>query len=231
MGLNVRRALREIVFPRTCNGCGYHLADGERSLCFGCRDQLERVEESRIGWVYDIIPDRVLFRVALWRFSPNGSLRDLLHKVKYGRRRDLGIDLGVELGGLMKRVSARLGFESRFEPVFVPVPLHRARIRKRGYNQSRLIALGASEVTGWSVLPEGRLIRVRNTRSQTGLNLSERESNVQGAFDCRGLEFLPQELPVLIDDVYTTGATLAELSGVMLQAGADRVGIATLARA
>ena len=100
----------------------------------------------------------------------------------------------------------------------VPVPLHPVRLRARGYNQSRALAEALGAIHGLPVLE--LLERVRATRSQVGLGRSERAVNVDGAFVCR-LGAPP--VVGLVDDVTTSGATLAAAGSVLLEAGARRV--------
>jgi ComF family protein len=118
--------------------------------------------------------------------------------------------------------------------VLVPVPLHPKRLRKRGFNQSLLLAREFSQRKGAPgvplVLPRA-LVRARSTATQAGLSLSEREANIKGAFvvvspgKIKGMRLL------LVDDVLTTGATARACARALMDAGALRVDVLTLARA
>ena len=112
----------------------------------------------------------------------------------------------------------------RFDLV-VPVPLHRSRLAKRGFNQAGLMATGVAQRIG--VRDADALKAARRTRDQVELAVEERRENVRGAYAARG--------PVvgrvlLVDDVFTTGATLSECAGVLLKAGANGVHALTLCR-
>ena len=113
--------------------------------------------------------------------------------------------------------------------LFVPIPLHPARVRERGYNQSALLAQALGRRLGIPTAKDA-VRRVRNTKSQVGLSRSERLQNMSGAFvSLRNLAGAPHI--VLIDDVCTTGATLEACAEVLIGAGAGSVRALTLARA
>jgi ComF family protein len=109
----------------------------------------------------------------------------------------------------------------------IPIPLGRHRLRERGYNQSEQIAAALSRLTGRGVRRE-LLSRVRETGTQTALTPEARQANVAGAFRAEGVQGL---CLVLIDDVFTTGATLCAAAEALRAAGAERVEAVTFARA
>jgi len=130
---------------------------------------------------------------------------------------------------LAERMLTHLHLPDHDFEMLVPVPLHPARLAERGFNQAAMLAspLGA----GWQVpvLPEA-LSRIRSTRSQIDLGLEERRANVSGAF--RGSEEIVSGRSILlVDDVYTTGATLGACALALRHAGASEVAAVTLARA
>ncbi len=113
--------------------------------------------------------------------------------------------------------------------VLVPVPLHKARLRERGYNQSELLSKELGRLTGFEV-SVGSLIRRRNTPSQARTaSVIERQKNIAGAFEALGNSLAGKKV-VLIDDVATSGATLDECAGVLKDAGAVSVWGFTFAR-
>lgn len=138
-------------------------------------------------------------------------VRELIHMLKYSNRRDIGVYFGEII---FQRASA----EGLFEGIdgLVPIPLHKARKRERGYNQSEVIAQAISRLSGVPVLTKG-IGRAKNTESQTKLNHEERQLNVTGAFkidiDLTGKHF------IIVDDVITTGATTRELAMTIARAG------------
>lgn len=110
----------------------------------------------------------------------------------------------------------------------VPVPLHRARLRQRGYNQSALLAHAVGELGGWRVAEA--LIRTRPTAQQTTLSAAARASNVEGAFAIAEGQHLTGLHVVLVDDVITTGSTLSACARTLAEHGAASVRAVTLAR-
>ncbi|HUO61206.1 MAG TPA: phosphoribosyltransferase family protein [Candidatus Acidoferrales bacterium] len=122
------------------------------------------------------------------------------------------------------------------EVLLVPVPLHRARFRERGFNQAELIACaarsGVAEALGRKIkLETAALIRRRATEAQFGLTLEQRMAQVKGAFRVMFPERVKGREVLLVDDVLTTGATVSECARVLMRAGASRVCVATAARA
>lgn len=112
----------------------------------------------------------------------------------------------------------------------VPVPLHRARRRERGFNQARLLARELAKLRGMKVLG-GCLVKARNVPPQAGLRAAEREKNVRSAYDVKRPARVRGKTLVVIDDVTTTGATLRECARVLVEAGAKEVRAITLAQA
>jgi ComF family protein len=117
------------------------------------------------------------------------------------------------------------------EPLLIPVPLHRKKQRKRGYNQARVLANGISNRSGWPVVAEQSVVRVKNTITQTGLSSSERQNNLEGAFTLSQPIDYDKQIPVLVDDVFTTGATTFELARVLNVTAARKAVILTVASA
>lgn len=217
-------ALADLVFPQRCMGCSRRSSD---VLCRECFEALPRIEPSfckRCGtptafeaFVCDECQG-VDFAFASAR-SPlryEGVGKEIVHALKYqGYVR------------VVERLMAPLMSEAvqgRYDLV-VPVPLHRSRRRRRGFNQAELMARA---VAGrMKVAFSDKLEAVRRTRDQVKLSATERRRNVEGAFRARG----PVTGKVLlVDDVFTTGATLSAGAGVLLRAGAGEVHALTLCR-
>lgn len=147
-----------------------------------------------------------------------GALRDIVHALKYEGRRSLAAPLAARMRAQGAEVLAGAD-------VAVPVPLHRSRLRRRGFNQAEDLARQLG-------LPWRRALRrVRSTRSQTDLPAARRHANVRGAFAVRRRASVRGCCVVLVDDVSTTGATLEACAAVLLEAGAREVRALTAARA
>jgi ComF family protein len=160
-------------------------------------------------------------------------MRDLIHALKYERLYPVGRRLGL----LLAETIAPLATEAAAETLVVPVPLHRSRHAERGFNQSRILAAEAiaalrKRMPDWRLtLAPSTLVRLRATETQAGLTTRQRRVNVRGAFGVKDRSAVAGKHILLIDDVLTTGATARAASRALLQAGAESVLVATLARA
>ena len=141
-----------------------------------------------------------------------GPVRELIHQLKYDRT----LELADILGGMLSSILAGKSLNDYW---LVPVPLHASRLNERGFNQAELLARSVAKTTGLQVV--NCIKRIRPTVSQTGLERSQRLTNVDGAFALT-MPVLGQRI-ILVDDVITTGATMEECAGVLKRAGAERV--------
>jgi ComF family protein len=154
-------------------------------------------------------------------YAYGGPLADAIVRLKYAGRTDFVPPLAALL------VEAVLGHAGRVDRV-VPVPLHPSRLRARGFNQSALLAAPVARALGVALDVEA-LVRVRETREQAGLSQKARSHNLDGAFAVRGPRRAGRVL--LIDDVRTTGATLAAAAAALTTSGCAAVYTFALARA
>jgi ComF family protein len=152
-------------------------------------------------------------------------LRSVIQKFKYGRK----VSLGKPLGRLMARGCEDFLGRCRAE-LIVPVPLHPKRLRWRGFNQSVLLARQVSRAYATPMDPFV-LVRHRETPPQTQLSEEERRKNMRGAFTVHPNRAVKNRTILLVDDVYTSGATVNECSRALRRGGARDVYVLTLARA
>jgi ComF family protein len=225
-------ALLDLIYPPRCPGCGVM----GQVFCEICQ---ARIEPLRVGACLRCgSPVSGGAMCLACRFPPTplddvistavfaDPLRPAIHDLKYGGVRDLAKPLGERMAAFWPAAwqPGRLDAPD----LILPVPLHRSRVRKRGYNQSALLARVLGPAVGFPV-NETTLIRSRATRPQVGLGATERKENVAGAFVVR--RDVAGQRVVLVDDVCTTGATLEACAAALKAAGAAEVRGYTLSRA
>ncbi len=186
-----------------CNHCGQILPK-HNHVCTACRDNPPPYAAMR-SWA---------------TFS--GPLRKAIHSLKYQQNMGLGTQLAAPMSTLLDRLHWQID-------LITAVPLSRQRVAERGYNQSYLLARPIALTHRIPFVPQA-VKRTRNTPSQVGLNAPERKKNVDGAFRAAP-KLVENKSVLLVDDVATTGATLAASTQALLSAGAIKVYAITLARA
>jgi competence protein ComFC len=152
----------------------------------------------------------------------DSPIQDGLHTLKYRRNIALGEALAVQLADFLRSLHWELD-------LVIPVPLGKKRMRERGYNQVALVAEPLAYEAGLAYGP-GALWKARETRSQVGLNVSQRKANVDNAYQANP-ELVKRKSILLLDDVATTGSTVASCTRALLEAGARAVYVLTIARA
>ena len=222
---------RSVAFPEVCASCG-RPSEAGLLVCSYCVDSAFDDPNPLKGLSCDgvTLPDEIVFQDALWRFSKGSGMQDLLHELKYGGLSRAGEEMGRYLGTRLKehpKVNAWL--DAGEEISLLPVPLHSAKQRKRGYNQAWHIAKGVSETHDIGVLPEGTVIRNRFTQTQTGFTMEERLKNLSGAFTVNDITAIENRCLIIVDDVFTTGSTVFELASTSGMEKARAIGVATVA--
>ena len=183
-----------------CNVCGSPLEG--KGLCHKCRTSLPYFSKARSYALYE------------------GVIRTAIIRFKFEKRRNLGIFLGKVLGKFILELKWDIDF-------IVPIPLSKERLRSRGFNQSEILATEASKILG---IPMSLgLIRIKETKPSIDLNVEERLDNINRAFLLSDTNLKGKKI-LLIDDVYTTGATTNEASKTLVERGIKEVKVVTLAR-
>ena len=226
------RSVLDFALPPRCGGCGA-IVDDVDSFCADCWRKLEflgpggcsrcglplRATDLDICAVCMARPprlDRIRAAVAYGDIS-----RSIAMRLKYGRK--------VALARTMSRYMLPLIGDLAPDALLVPVPLHRARLWRRGFNQAAIVARDLSRRTGAPVVIDA-LERVRGTPPLKGLNMRQRRRTVAGAFRAGNGAELCGRTVILIDDVLTTGSTANACARVLKKAGAARVELVSWAR-
>ena len=225
----IKSSISELMFPKVCEICGLSLSKTQNFICSECaQNRFERAVTTKSDKIN--LPESVIGRFALWQFDKGGYLQDLLHKLKYHRLTGVGEDLGSIVGSVSKREKILEAF-STDKTRILPVPLHDKKRKIRGFNQAFFIAKGFSKHTGYEILKRGVVERVKNTKTQTGFSLTKRRENIADAFNVVLKEEVQGMDIIIIDDVFTTGATAFELVTELERAEVGKIFIVTVAQA
>jgi len=238
MGSGIARIASQLLFPASCLGCGVTVSQ-HGTICPKCWQDLHLISRPFCPimgnpFSYDAGED-LLSMEALHDPPPfaaarsvalhDGLARQLITRLKYGNH----TELAPWMANWMIRISEDF-FQKK--PLIIPVPLHRLRFWQRGYNQSAELARFIAAETGQDFFPEG-LRRKKYTHQQVGLSAKARKANLRGAFHVpdTARQKIHNRPIVLIDDVFTTGATVRAAAKTLCDAGATCVYVLTFSRA
>lgn len=216
-----------LLFPNPCCGCQVALSFGESYICTICLYQLPYTdhhldaENRMMRQFWGRIPCHSA--MAMLYFRKGGRVQELIHHLKYSKRSKLGVLLGQLLGKKLLESTTCKDID-----LIIPVPLHKSREKKRGYNQSACIAEGISQVLQ---IPYSNkhLIRIHASDSQTHKGRYLRFENMSTIFILNNMHELQDLHILLVDDVSTTGATLESCGIELLRSGLKKLSFATLA--
>ncbi len=218
-----------LLFPRICYGCGNHLLRNENIICTECYVVIPRTDyhKNRENPVEQLFWGRCKIEAAAaFSYYNRGSrIRNLIHYLKYKGIKDIGFELG-RIYGLSLKYS---GYTDTIDFI-IPVPLHPAKQRSRGFNQSELIADGISDATGIQVNIKA-VVRTVSSSTQTKRSRYERWVNVEGIFSVTDPDSIRGRHILLIDDVITTGSTMESCVNEILKTEGVKVSVAALAYA
>jgi ComF family protein len=215
------QGVRELIFPDNCLLCRQFLnSRHQRQLCKACMELLEFNNGKNIC---DDTKNHYAFDQAWAAILYNETAQKLLHAFKYSSK----TSLHRTFVPLMITFVDRHQIPIQSFDMITPVPLYPARLRERGYNQSSLLSGGLSRHFG-IMHKEDLLIRRKNTSTQTELGAKQRWTNLEGAFKINNSVPVTGKSVLIIDDLFTTGATLHWAADALKTAGAVRVGVLTL---
>lgn len=216
-----------LLFPNLCCGCGTSLYHGEEQLCTPCiyhlpyTDHHLHKENLAARQLWGRLPCNAV--MSLLYFKKGARTQNIIHHLKYRGRKDLGI----KLGGM---IAHRLLMNAAYDDIdlIIPVPLHRRREQRRGYNQSLCIAHGIASVLKVPISPHC-LFRTKATSTQTKKGRYKRFENMKAVFSIVEPAILKDKHILLVDDVITTGATLEACGIVLFEGKIRKLSIATVA--
>ena len=234
------KTIWDLIYPRECFYCGKLASQQDNfpgQICTECENRISRTFNVNCPQCGKSVPDsefffesqcrccrepdlRLMGIISIGEYHSDNSIGEIILSIKHGGRTDLVDDVGRILAKKLIENSNSIRFHA-----VTAVPLHRFRFFKRGYNQAALIG---RSVAKYMQIPfyEWLIYRSRRTKPQSG-SPTKRKKNVQNAFISGG--FCKNARIILVDDVFTTGATTGECSKVLVNAGADAVMIGTAA--
>ncbi len=221
------KSVINLFFPKVCHACTNYLSDNEDTICIDCRHNLpvtdfhfnndDAVKKVLYGRA------RIEYGTALFRYEKQGPVQKLIHSLKYKGFEHIGQLLGAWLGGELKTVKAYKSID-----LVVPVPMHKKKLKTRGYNQVTKFGEQIAEALDIPFV-EDVLIKINNTTSQTTKRRFARWSNNEELFALKNILAIEGKHILLVDDIITTGATLEACVAVLSQAKNVKISIATMA--
>lgn len=202
-----------LIFPPICIGCDEKLDNLNEVFCEKCWNSLIPLKQDFID--KKTIPDNLEFVLAIWLFDD--LFQKIIHTLKYQMHPSIGSKMGKLIGEKLF-----IDFELyKKNTVIIPIPLHPIKLRERGYNQAELIGKSISVATSIPILDI--LKRKKITKTQTKMNREQRMKNMENAFDINITINSNISRAILVDDVFTTGATMNCAAKVLKKNGIKEV--------
>ena len=221
------KPLVNLFFPKVCYACHNFLNDNEDNICLDCRHDLpvtnfhfdnnDALKKALYGRA------KIENGTALFRFEKKGIVQQLIHNLKYKNHEKIGFVLGNWLGNELKTLEAYQSID-----IIIPVPLHKNKLKKRGFNQVAKFGQQIAETLN-TVYKDDVLVKITNTKSQTNKGRFARWTNTDELFALKNMESINNKHILLVDDIITTGATLEACISVLNQAKNIKISIATMA--
>lgn len=219
--MNIFSSFIDLIFPKTCIGCNSRLKDNEHILCSECEQSLDFLT----GVCEICESNKFFFDKARSIFFFDNTIQNLIHNLKYNEMKGVS----EYLGKYTKR------YLSKFEPFdeidfVVPIPLHRVKKRSRGFNQSEFLTKEIAEQMNLTHIPN-LILRKKFTETQTKLSRTKRQENVSDAFKLNPKFNIENKDILIVDDVFTTGATINSACKLLRNHNANKIYVLTIARA
>jgi ComF family protein len=221
------KSVLNIFFPKVCYACLVALGDHEDTICVDCRHDLP---VTNFHFDNNDAIEKVLYGrakiengTALFRFEKKGIVQQLIHGLKYKGYQNIGFVLGNWLGAELQELAAYRDID-----IVIPVPLHKKRLRSRGFNQVEKFGKQIAEALDAQYIDDV-LVKISNTKSQTKKGRIARWINSDNLFALQEHKKIENKHILIVDDLITTGATLEACIVILNQAKNIKISIATMA--
>ena len=223
-----------LIFPKTCLHCGNNLATNENLICENCVKKLvfrtgefcpkcsSVLKSNKCEMCEEI---NYTFDNAFSAFKYSKVVKSLVHSIKYKEYKKVGKFLAIYMTEYWKKYV-------KIDDVdyVIPVPLHKVKKRMRGYNQAKIIGENFAKLMNFK-FDSSLIKRINFTKTQTKLTKLQREKNIKNAFEVSDAKKIQNKKFLIIDDVFTTGSTVNEISDILRNFKADKIYVLTAARA
>ncbi|MEC3906613.1 phosphoribosyltransferase family protein [Tamlana sp. 2201CG12-4] len=221
------KSLVNLFFPKVCHACMSLLNDREDTICLNCRHDLPI---TNFHFENNQSVPKVLYGrskiengTALFRFEKKGIVQQLIHNLKYKNHEHIGFVLGNWLGGELKTIDAYKTID-----VVIPVPLHKNKLKKRGYNQVAKFGQQIAEALDAGYVDDV-LLKVTNTKSQVTKKRFARWGDNTELFTIDNPHIIESKHILLVDDIITTGATIEACITALNEVKNIKISVATMA--
>ena len=202
-----------LFFPKVCYACSYQLSDNEKDICTNCRHQLPTTSYhlEKPNEIEKVFYGRVKLQMvtAFLRFEKKGIVQQLLHNLKYRGQEKIGKTLGTWYAEELNKSPLFKDID-----IIIPVPLHKKRLRKRGYNQVDLFAKEIAKSLNAEFIDDV-LIKVSSSKTQVFKSRLSRWSDSNSVFSLNNSDKIKGKHILLVDDIITTGATIEACSNIL----------------
>jgi len=220
-------SILNLFFPKVCYACSHLLTDNELHICTSCRHNLrvtnfhfennDTVEKVFYGRV------KIEQATALLKFEKKGIVQQLLHNLKYRSHETISNVLGVWLGNELKTIEAYNKID-----IVIPVPLHKNKLQKRGYNQVAEFGIEIAKALNAKYI-DNVLVKTTATKTQVFKKRISRWNNTNEVFTITNTTLIEGKHILLVDDIITTGATIEACVNMLNKANNIKISVATMA--
>ncbi|WP_223549576.1 ComF family protein [Aestuariivivens sp. NBU2969] len=221
------KSLINLFFPKVCYACLNILEDNQDTICTSCRNNLPvtNFHFNNDDTVIKVLYGRAKIEqgTALFRFEKKGPVQQLIHGLKYRGYENIGVVLGNWLGGELKTIKHYNHID-----IVIPVPLHKKKLKKRGYNQ---VAKFGQEIAKQLQVTyvDNVLLKITNTKSQVNKKRFARWQGNDTLFTINQIDSINNKHILLVDDIITTGATMEACINVLSKAKNVKISVACMA--